>query len=88
MAASKVLGQRASISRTNNIALFPSQCRVSRPRVQLLRAGEHADQFTGIGGGDPNINIENTYQLSDNVSIIRGNHAFKTGIDARNISMT
>ena len=71
-------------ARTNNIALFPFP-------VQVFRASRSTSpglvntqsQFTGLGGGDPNINIENTYQLSDNVSIIRGNHAFKTGVDAR-----
>ncbi len=40
-------------------------------------------QFSSIGGGDPNINIENTYQLSDNLSITRGSHSLKMGGDAR-----
>jgi len=71
-------------ARTNNIALFPFPVQ-SFPSLAFNFSGlvNTQSQFTGLGGGDPNINIENTYQLSDNVSIIRGNHAFKTCVDAR-----
>jgi hypothetical protein len=68
----------------NNVALFPFPVQ-SFPSLAFNFSGQinTQSQFSGLGGGDPNINIENTYQLSDNVSIIRGNHAFKLGVDAR-----
>jgi outer membrane receptor protein involved in Fe transport len=74
----------ADFARQNNIALFPFPIQ-SFPSLAFNISGliNTQSQFTGLGGGDPNINIENTYQLSDNLSIARGNHTFKTGVDAR-----
>ncbi|MFN0101461.1 MAG: carboxypeptidase regulatory-like domain-containing protein [Bryobacteraceae bacterium] len=71
-------------ARQNNIALFPFPLQ-SFPSIAFNFSGQinTQSQFTGIGGGDPNVNIENTYQLSDNVSIMRGKHSIKVGIDAR-----
>jgi hypothetical protein len=68
----------------NNIALFPFPVQ-SFPSLSFNFSGlvNTQQQFTGLGGGDPNINIENTYQLSDNLSITRGNHAMKLGADSR-----
>jgi hypothetical protein len=40
-------------------------------------------EFTGWGGGDPNLNIENRFQWSDNVSWTHGAHAVKWGVDIR-----
>ncbi|MBI4904349.1 MAG: TonB-dependent receptor [Acidobacteria bacterium] len=74
----------AGFARQNNIALFPFPVQ-SFPGIAFNFSGliNTQSQFTGIGGGDPNINIENTYQLSDNLSVTRGKHAMKAGIDAR-----
>lgn len=71
-------------ARQNNIALFPFPV-LSFPTFAFNFSGliNTQNQFASIGGGNPNINIENTYQLSDNLSINRGNHNMKTGIDAR-----
>jgi len=68
----------------NNIALFPFPVQ-SFPNISFNFSGlvNTQTQFTSLGGGDPNINIENTYQLTDNLSITRGNHSLKVGIDAR-----
>ncbi len=68
----------------NNIALFPFPVQ-SFPGIAFNFSGliNTQAQFAGLGGGDPNINIENTYQLSDNISITRGKHSFKMGVDAR-----
>ena len=41
-------------------------------------------EFTTIGGGDLNNNIETRGQLGDNLSWTRGNHALKFGMDLRN----
>jgi hypothetical protein len=74
----------AEFARTNNITLFPFPVQ-SFPTIAFNYSGavNGQSQFNSIGGGDPNINIENTYQLSDNISITRGSHTIKTGIDAR-----
>ncbi|MBC8164555.1 MAG: hypothetical protein H7Y20_01640, partial [Bryobacteraceae bacterium] len=74
----------AEFARANNITLFPFPVQ-SFPSIAFNFSGSvnTQSQFSGIGGGDPNINIENTYQLSDNVSFTRGTHSFKTGVDAR-----
>jgi hypothetical protein len=71
-------------ARQNNISLFPFPVQ-SFPSLSFNFSGlvNTQAQFTGLGGGDPNINIENTYQLSDNLSITRGAHSLKMGIDAR-----
>lgn len=74
----------ADFARQNNITLFPFPVQ-SFPSLNFNFSGlvNTQAQFAGLGGGDPNINIENTYQLSDNVSITRGAHSIKMGIDAR-----
>lgn len=71
-------------AKQNNISLFPFPVQ-SFPNLSFNFSGlvNTQTQFTSLGGGDPNINIENTYQLSDNLSITRGNHAMKLGVDAR-----
>src|SRR5260370_14281415 len=40
-------------------------------------------QFTGLGSGGPNLNIENTFHSSDNLTWTRGRHSFKMGGDVR-----
>ena len=74
----------ADFARQNNIALFPFPIQ-SFPGLAFNTSGliNTQSQFTGLGGGDPNINIENTYQLSDNISFARGKHTLKAGVDAR-----
>ncbi|MBY0507803.1 MAG: carboxypeptidase regulatory-like domain-containing protein [Bryobacteraceae bacterium] len=76
--------QGADFARQNNIALFPFPVQ-SFPSIAFNFSGQinTQNQFTGLGGGDPNFNIENTYQLTDNLSIMKGSHAIKFGIDAR-----
>jgi hypothetical protein len=74
----------ADFARQNNIALFPFPVQ-SFPSLSFNFSGliNTQTQFASLGGGDPNINIENTYQLSDNLSITRGAHSIKLGFDAR-----
>ena len=51
-------------AKQNNLALFPFPVQ-SFPSYVFNYSGlvNSQTQFTGIGGGDPNINIENTYQI-------------------------
>jgi len=75
----------ADFARQNKIALFPFPVQ-SFPSLAFNYSGavNTQSQFSGLGGGDPNINIENTFQLSDTVSITHGAHNLKLGVDARN----
>ena len=68
----------------NNIALFPFPIQ-GFPGYSFFYSGQNSGsaQFTGLGGGNPNLSIENTFQVSDNVSITHGNHTFKVGGDFR-----
>jgi hypothetical protein len=48
-----------------------------------LRMTSGSNSFTPLGSGGPNLNIENTFQASDNLMWNRGTHIFKMGGDAR-----
>jgi outer membrane receptor protein involved in Fe transport len=68
----------------NNVALFPFPVQ-GFPSIAFNYSGQvnTSTQFTGIGGGDSNLAIENTFQVTDNLSIIRSSHTFKVGGDFR-----
>jgi outer membrane receptor protein involved in Fe transport len=68
----------------HNIAMFPFPL-LAFPGIIFAYSGQisSATQFSSIGGGNPDLSIENTFQFADNVSITRGNHTFKTGVDIR-----
>ena len=40
-------------------------------------------EFSNFSGAKTNFGFENTFQYADNLSVIRGNHTFKTGVDIR-----
>ena len=73
-----------NFARENNVALFPFPVQAF-PSLAFNFSGQinTQSQFVGLGGGDPNIHVENTFQASDNISITRGNHSLKTGADVR-----
>jgi outer membrane receptor protein involved in Fe transport len=68
----------------NNVAMFPFPL-LAFPGITFAFSGQisSATQFSSIGGGNPDLAIENTFQWADNLSITRGNHTFKTGADLR-----
>jgi outer membrane receptor protein involved in Fe transport len=68
----------------HNVAMFPFPL-LAFPGITFAFSGQisSATQFTGIGGGNPDLAIENTFQWADNISITRGNHTFKAGADVR-----
>ncbi len=55
------------------------------PSVSFQFSGESfgQSQFSGFGAASSTLNFENSFQWADHVSIIRGNHALKTGGEAR-----
>jgi hypothetical protein len=71
-------------ARQNNMALFPAPL-LGFPSIAFNYSGQLSGtaEFSGWGGGDPNLNIENRFQWSDNLSWMRGKHAWKFGADLR-----
>ncbi len=71
-------------AKQNNVALFPFPVQAF-PSMAFNYSGQVNTnaQFNGIGGGDSNLAIENTFQFADSLSINRGNHSFKMGGDYR-----
>ena len=68
----------------HNLALFPAPV-LGFPSIAFNYSGQLSGtaEFTGWGGGDPNLNIENRFQWADNVSWTHGAHAVKFGGDIR-----
>jgi hypothetical protein len=68
----------------HNVALFPAP-QLGFPSLSFIYSGQQSGsaEFSGWGGGDPNLNVENRFQFSDNLSWIHGKHAIKTGVDVR-----
>jgi Carboxypeptidase regulatory-like domain len=71
-------------AQSNNVALFPAPL-LGFPSIAFNYSGQLSgtSEFSGWGGGDPNLNVENRFQWSDNLSWTRGAHAFKFGADIR-----
>ena len=69
----------------NNFALFPAPV-PGFGTINFNYSGVQngTQEFSTIGGGDLNNNIENRGQLGDNVSWTHGKHAMKFGTDLRN----
>jgi Carboxypeptidase regulatory-like domain/TonB dependent receptor len=68
----------------NRLALFPFPER-GFPGILFNFSGtiSGSQQFSTWGGGTSNLNIENTFQFTDNLNVTRGNHTFKFGGDVR-----
>jgi hypothetical protein len=68
----------------HNVAMFPAP-QLGFPSLSFIYSGQQSGsaEFSGWGGGDPNLNIENRFQWSDNLSWTRGKHAIRTGVDLR-----
>jgi hypothetical protein len=76
--------QGVSFADQNRIALFPFPVR-GFPSINFAYSGNisGSTQFSSWAGGGSNLNIENTFQWADTVSITRGNHTLKIGGDIR-----
>ena len=77
-------GAGRQFAATNNIASVPSP-EPGFPGISFIYAGtvSGSAEFSGWGGGNPNLQIENRFQWSDNLSWTHGRHALKTGVDLR-----
>ncbi|MEO7145300.1 MAG: TonB-dependent receptor, partial [Bryobacteraceae bacterium] len=74
----------AAFAQQHNVALFPAPI-LGFPSIAFNYSGQLSgtSEFSGWGGGDPNLNIENRFQWADNVSWTRGRHTLKFGADIR-----
>ncbi|MBM3795253.1 MAG: hypothetical protein FJW31_14565 [Acidobacteria bacterium] len=73
-----------AFAQANRLALFPFPD-LGFPSISFNFSGapSGSQQFSSWGGGSSNYNIENTFQVSDNLNITRGNHTLKVGADFR-----
>ncbi len=74
----------AGFALEHNVALFPAPV-LGFPSIVFNYSGQLSgtSEFSGWGGGDPNLNVENRFQWADNLSWTRGQHTFKFGADVR-----
>lgn len=68
----------------NGIAVYPFPI-LMFPNIVFSPSGLTSGQntFTALGSGGPNLNIENTFQISDNLTWNKGAHSIKMGADLR-----
>ncbi len=69
---------------SNNIAVYPFPIRMF-PNIVFSPSGltSGSNTFTPIGSGGPNLNIENNYQMSDDLTRRLASHTLKMGADLR-----
>jgi hypothetical protein len=74
----------AAFGLEHGLALFPAPI-LGFPSIAFNYSGQLSgtSEFSGWGGGDPNLNVENRFQWSDNVSWTHGKHSLKIGADIR-----
>jgi hypothetical protein len=77
-------GEGRAYAAEHNLATLPSPL-PGFPSFAFIYAGtvSGSAQFTGWGGGDPNLNVENRFQWADNLNWTHGRHTVKTGADLR-----
>ena len=69
----------------NGIALYPFPVQTF-PQILFSYSGSStggSQEFTALGPGGPNLNIENLFEGADDLSWIKGSHSFKMGADVR-----
>lgn len=73
-----------AFAQQHNVALFPAPV-LGFPNIVFNYSGQLSGtaEFSGWGGGDPNLNVENRFQWTDNLSWTHGKHSLKVGADIR-----
>jgi hypothetical protein len=77
--------QGVAFANQNGMALYPFPAQTF-PQFIFSYAGSStggAQEFTSLGPGGPNLNIENLFEGADDLTWIRNNHSFKMGVDVR-----
>jgi hypothetical protein len=77
-------GDGRAFAAEHNLATLPSPL-PGFPGISFIYAGtvSGSAEFSGWGGGDPNLNVENRFQWAENLSWTHGRHTVKTGADVR-----
>ncbi|HEY3624853.1 MAG TPA: TonB-dependent receptor [Terracidiphilus sp.] len=77
-------GDGRAFAADHKIATLPSPL-PGFPGISFIYAGtvSGSAEFSGWGGGDPNLNVENRFQWAENLSWTHGRHTVKTGADIR-----
>jgi len=77
-------GAGRAFAAQHNLAELPSP-EPGFPGLSFIYAGtvSGSAEFSGWGGGDPNLNVENRFQWAENLSWTHGRHTVKTGADLR-----
>ena len=78
--------QGVPFAKQNNLALFPFP-EPGFPSLLFTYPGTESGtaEFSSLAGGNSVLIIENRFQLSNNLSITRGNHTLKIGGDVRRL---
>jgi hypothetical protein len=77
--------QGANFGAQAGLALLPSNP-LGFPNIDFFYSGQPSQgtqEFTAFGGGNLNLNVQQTRQLADNVSWTHGRHSVKWGVDIR-----
>ncbi len=71
-------------AKQNGIATYPFPVQLF-PNIVFSPSGlaSGSNTFTALGSGGPNLNVENTFQVTDNLTWNHGSHTFKMGADVR-----
>ena len=77
-------GEGRAFAAEHQLATLPSPL-PGFPGISFIYAGtvSGSAEFSGWGGGDPNLNVENRFQWAENLSWTQGRHTVKTGADVR-----
>ena len=76
--------EAADFAKKVGLSLFPFPVQ-GFPTMTFSPTGQISGQqlYSQFGGGSTNLNVETVFHAVDNVTVIRGNHAFKMGGDFR-----
>ena len=77
-------GNGQAFAAAHNLAELPSSM-PGFPTLSFIYAGtvSGSAEFSGWGGGNPNLLVENRFQWAENLSWTHGRHTVKTGVDLR-----
>lgn len=77
-------GEGRAFAQAQHLASLPSPL-PGFPGITFIYAGtvSGSAEFSGWGGGDPNLNVENRFQWAENLSWTHGRHTVKVGADIR-----
>ncbi len=78
------VSEGAKFAIDNKVAIFPFPV-TGFPSIAFNFSGQStgSTQFDGFGGGSSDLNYENRFHFADTISVNRGKHGMKMGVDIR-----